>query len=224
MAIGSANDNRFIHEATLLWCLVHDSLASISMMISCPLAFCILIAVARSDSRRDLGSLCVIPWSNAIMYCCRNAVVTPAVANLWSHTLYTENTDTFVSDRPAMVIDDHRPMARGSESVVEREAHFSVAIVSVPPGWNVESFLTSDPEKENDVRKKCLRNMDITDDRLFFHSQSVFVSTSPRILMPSSIDLAAINWTLSFRPFTFCSSIRHAVGDPCKRSPNGLLL
>ena len=85
--IGSVSSIVCIHFANLLLCLVSDSFASMRTMIPWPLFRFFVISVPRSANIKCLGSFGDVPLFAEIMYCCRNAVFTPAVANFWSHTL-----------------------------------------------------------------------------------------------------------------------------------------
>ena len=77
-------------------------------------------------------------------------------------------------------------MWRGSEIGWARVPHFSPAIVSVPPGWNEDWYVIAELENANAVRVKYLFIMLMVDARLSFQFQSVFVSTNPSMLTPSS--------------------------------------
>ena len=184
--IGSTSDMRLVQEANLLLWRVMLSFASIRIMISCPSLRSVVMVAPKSASSSALGSLGSMPWSAAIRYCWRKAVLTPDDANFWSQTRYTEKTVTLRPSRPVRVRADHLPMWRGSEIGWARVPHFSPAIVSVPPGWNEDWYVIAELENANAVRVKYLFIMLMVDARLSFQFQSVFVSTNPRMLTPSS--------------------------------------
>lgn len=120
------------------------------------------------------------------------------MANVWSHTRYAVNIVTCLPALPLRVIADHRPIDFGSDDGVAPVPHLFAAMVRVPPGWNAVVKWTLELEKENVDRWMRARSMRDVFAFVPFRSQSVLVSTSPKLM-----GAVAMSSALSLSPLMF---------------------